>query len=497
MGQLGLNFPGAQAQSPSHIEITQGPPAPETQPSSRVPPGGIEVDVPPPDISVPKFEATNLSVQTEEVTLTSGLMLNLNDCVQMALLNNKEVRARGFDEEAAEWKVKESHPKMVPTFEYDFLSAPAPRDVDNAVESFFTGNLTYLQRGKILFGSPLTTFGKIQLAQVLAGHGLDAEKQKTIQKKNEIILRINKLYFGMLLAKDLRKLLRDAVRHLESEINRRGEGEESENPRNPVDLVRLKLYRFEILTRLSQLEKKDYIAKHAMRIQMGLPRGTDFKLVEGHLRPVDFNLRDFDHYLKSSQKFRPKNRLVDIGLKAKEAEYRLEKRKVAPDIGFGGFFEFGVTTNTIQGLQLTDDFNDPFNFSRAGVGLRIKGKWNPKRHRDKVRQKRAEYFKVAMEKRAADEGLELDIRDAYVDVQQNGKNLENARQAMKTARQYVFLTKTNVDIGVGNKKDHADSLQAYLLSRGRYLEAVFNYNVAVATLQQKAGGVGRVYEETE
>ena len=189
--------------------------------------------------------------------------------------------------------------------------------------------------------------------------------------------------------------------------------------------------------------------------------------------------------------------MLKIGLKAKELEYRLQKREAAPNIGFGGLFEFGFTAQSIQGLQLTDDFNDPFNFTRAGAGLRMDGKFHNKSYQAKTKQKQAEYFKVAMERSVADEGLELDLREAYVNVQQNARNMDNAREAMQTARQYVFLTKSNIDIGVGEKSDYSDALQAYLLSQGRYLEAIMKFNMAVATLEQKVGGVATISPEAE
>jgi outer membrane protein TolC len=91
----------------------------------------------------------------------------------------------------------------------------------------------------------------------------------------------------------------------------------------------------------------------------------------------------------------------------------------------------------------------------------------------------------------------LDLREAYVGLQQNGRNVENAREAMQTARQYVFLTKSNIDIGLGEKKDYSDALQAYLLSQGRYLEAIMKFNMAVATLEQKVGGVATISTEVE
>ncbi|MCC6274044.1 MAG: TolC family protein, partial [Deltaproteobacteria bacterium] len=186
-----------------------------------------------------------------------------------------------------------------------------------------------------------------------------------------------------------------------------------------------------------------------------------------------------------------KNRLLDIGVKASEAQYRLEKRKLAPDIGIGGFYEFGHTVKPISGVDLTDDFNDPFNFNRVGFGLRIKGEINIKSYLAKTRAAQAEYFKNSLNKSIADEGLELDLKESYLGVLQTREAMENGYRAMKLARQYVFLTKTNVDIGVGDKKDYSDALQAYLVSRGRYLESVFNYNVAVATLELKSGGVAQ------
>jgi len=428
------------------------------------------------------------------------LRLGIKDCVQMALLNNREIKAQNYAIDGAEWKLKEAQPKGIPVFEYEFLSAPAPRDVDEAVESFFNGNITYFQKGHIGMGIPLTSFGKIHMAQDLAKSGISAEKEKKIEKQNEVVLNVHKFFYGLLLAKDVDTLLNDALNHMDSEILRRETGSAgprkagakpnpNASPADPVELVKLKLFRYEILKRLGEAHKKAELAREGLRIYMGLKRGTEYSINEEHLEAVNFDLKDFDFYLEQSQKFRPKNRLVDIGLKATENNLRLEKRKIAPDVGIGGFFEFGVTTNSITGLVLTDDFNDPFNFRRLGFGLRIKGELNVNEYRSKVHQAQAEYYKTVVSKSAADDGLILDLKEAYLNVQQGRRDMDNADSAMKLARQYVFVTKTNMDIGVGDKKDYSDALQAYLIARGQYLQTVFEYNVAVATLEDRVGGV--------
>ncbi len=417
-----------------------------------------------------------------------GLQLGVKDCIQMALLNNREIKASDYDIEVAKWKLKEAQPRGLPVFEYEFLSAPAPRNVDEAVKSLFEGDVTFFQKGKIGVGFPLYSFGKINLAQELATAGIEAEKEKKVDKQNDVILKVQKLYYGLLLAGDLLNVLEDADKHMVNEISRReAEGQTTD----PIELVRLKLFRYEIVNRIDEAEKKSFLAKEGLRIQMGLEKGTTFELTDDHLRPVEYDLKDFDTYLEMARKYRPEVQLLQIGLHAKEALHRLEKRKIAPNVGVGGFYEFGRTTNSITGLNLTDDFNNPFNFDRVGFGLRVNGEINVKSYQAKVHQAQAEYFKTAMGKQVADEGLELDLKESYLGVFQSRKRMENNYRAMKLARQFVFLTKTNIDIGVGDKKDYSDALQAYLIARGRYMESVYDYNISVATLKQKVGGVAQ------
>ena len=433
-------------------------------------------------------EKASALLPAPEATMAEGPKLGLSDCVQMALLNNREVRAKDYDIQIAQNKLKEAQPNGIPVLEYDFITFPAPRNADAAVSSFFEGDVTFAQRGRIAMGIPLTSFGKIKIAQELAKQGIAAENEKKVDKQNDVVLKTKQLYYGLLLAKDVRELFTDANNHLENEVARRENGKE---PTDPVDLVRLKLFRFEALNRILDVDKKAALAREGLRIQMGMERGTTFALQDEHLTPVETEIKDFDYYLEMNRKNNPKNRLLDIGLRASEAQYRLEKRKIAPDVGLGGFYEFGRTAKSISGVALTDDFNDPFNFNRVGFGLRIKGDINVKSYLAKTRGAQADYYKNALNKSIADEGLELELKDAYLTVLQTREAMENGYRAMKLARQYVFLTKTNVDIGVGDKKDYSDALQAYLVSRGRYLEAVFNYNVAVATLELRAGGVAQ------
>ncbi len=420
------------------------------------------------------FNETGLPNTNQEI------IVNLDDCIGMALLNNKEIRAADYDVEAASWRLREAKAGGMPVFEYQVDMGPAPTNVDAAIESFFNGDVTLASRFHIELGIPVFTFGKLDLAQNLAKDGIHAEKIKKTQKENEIVVKVKKLYSGILLARDLLRLLKEADMHLTQEINRK---ESSEELADPVEVTKLKLFKFEISKKLYEAEQKESLALEGLRITLGISKNYKFELSDQHLTPVKFNLNEFVQYLEKSRKNNPQEALLQIGVHAKEKQYQLEKRKLAPDIGVGGFFEFGFSVDDIQGLTADDDFNNPFNFTRAAVGVRLKGKFDINGMRSNIKRTQAEYYSATLKKSIAKEGLELSLLKDYEQVSQSQKELKDSEKGRQLARQLVFLTKSNLDVGVGTANDYSDALKQYLIMRGRYLESVYNFNTAVAEFE--------------
>jgi len=411
------------------------------------------------------------------------LLVSLDDCVKMALLNNKEIRASDYDIEAAQWRLREAKAGGMPVVEYSVELGPAPTDIDNALESMFNGNITLASRFRLELGIPVYTFGKLAIAQSLAKDGVQAERVKKEQKENEIVVKVKKLYWGILLARDLIALLKEAEGHLSAEI-RRKESDEKEPP-DPVAITKLKLFRFETSKKLYEAEQKEQLAVEGLRITLGVSKNYSLSILNKHLQPANFNVKEFQSYLTGERKNNPDEKLLNIGLQAKEKQYRLEKRALLPDIGAGGLFEFGVSTDPITGLAADDDFNNPFNFVRAAVGVRLRGKLDINGQVSKIKRTQAEYYSAALKKSIAKEGLELDLRKQFEEVKRAKQELEDSDKGRQLARQLVFLTKSNLDIGIGEPNEYADALKQYLIMRGRYLESTFNYNTTVAELEAK------------
>ncbi|MDO8461554.1 MAG: TolC family protein [Deltaproteobacteria bacterium] len=422
-----------------------------------------------------------LSLPAEEKT--EKLVLGLEECLQRALQSNEELKANDYDKEIAEQKLRELHKIGYPIVDYEYTLAPAPRDADNAVKSFFSGDITVFNKVKIGVGTPLTTFGKLDIGQGLARKGVEAEKLKRVQKKSELVLKVKQLYYGIILSYEFDRLLESATQRVRKEINKR-EGEEEGT--DPSELLKLKLFRHELEKRAEESEKKRMLAREALKIQMGLDRSVSLELKESHLKALPKSLKNFDYYQDQAAKNRPELKLIDLGVQSKEDLYRLEKRKLAPNLGLGAFFEMGRAPG-VTGVQATDDFNNPFNFTRAGIGLQLQGQFDFHGQSAKAHQARSDLRKTEVQRTLAQKGIALDVQEAYLDAQTAWSAVERAEEAGRLSRQLLFLTQSSFDIGVGESKDLVEAVQSFLTTRGQYFEAVYNFNVALAKLDQKRG----------
>ena len=55
------------------------------------------------------------------------------------------------------------------------------------------------------------------------------------------------------------------------------------------------------------------------------------------------------------------------------------------------------------------------------------------------------------------------------------------------ARQMTFLSKMNLDMGIGSNDKYADALKLSLLTRGQYFKAVFDFNIALGEVERRIG----------
>lgn len=427
---------------------------------------------------------TAVWAQAPNAASIPSLRLSLSDCLRLAEENNGKLEASDYAIEGARWQYNEAKALFKPVLEVTDRMAPVPTDAQNAAESFFQGDITFFNSTKVGLGMPIHAFGKLATAKKLANQGIQAAQERKAKDRDEIAFQVKQLYYGILLGTELSRIMGDAVKKIDNHLAK----EETDPEHSPYEIAKLRVFKLELEKGLREAEERSELGFAALRVQMGLPAAQSFRLISQYLEPAGTSLKSMENYLAAAQEARPEMGLIDIGIRAKELEWTLEKRKLAPNVGLGGFFEIGRTVDAVRNLSATDDFNNPFNYTRAGVGMEIKGQFDFHSARAKIKRLQSEYHKATTEASIAREGLLLEVKQAYQEAEQAKENLARAEERKKLARQMLFLSRSNIEIGVGEEQEYTDALQLVLSTRGEYFKAVFDYNIALAKLEWKAGG---------
>lgn len=407
---------------------------------------------------------------------------NLPECTEMAMKNNEEIKASGYDIDIIRGKKIEATKRYIPVVKHSTKLAPVPRDLDNPADSFFSGDISVFGAFRLEAGAPVYTFGRLSTAQALADLGIDLAGLQKVKKSDEVALNMYKLYNGILLARELKSLANEAL----DAINKKITDMEGEENTDQLAILKLKVVLYEVERRLDEAETKESVALATIKTLMGMEDDVDFDIKDKSLQMEKFEIKTLEHFQELSKQTQPEYALLEKGVAAKALKIELDKKEYYPKLILGGFVDVGRSPG-IRGDEDDNAFTNPFNYTKAGVGFDMSGELDFRKIKSQVEQSKADYLKTIAQKRAAFGGLKVDLKKTYLEVLQYRQLVQRAEKEQRAARQIVFLTKSNLEIGLGDKKDYNDALQSYLVFQGRYYEAVFYYNTTVAQLKQKTG----------
>ena len=124
--------------------------------------------------------------------------LNLEECIELAIKNNEQIKAKHYDIEKVLAQKIEATKRYIPVLKYKYNLAPVPQDIDNPFDSIAKGDLSVLNSIKIEVGAPVTTFGRLSLLKQMANLGVDLSRFNKKKKADEVVLNVYKLYQGIL-----------------------------------------------------------------------------------------------------------------------------------------------------------------------------------------------------------------------------------------------------------------------------------------------------------
>lgn len=333
---------------------------------------------------------------------------------------------------------------------------------------------------------PLWTFGKLDAALEAAQQGLESEQAHGQIKRAEVIFQIQKLYYSVLLTRQLSAVLHDMLDTLDKAVAKTQERlDRGSTSTTETDLLKLKIGRSRLNKGVLEVDAATPLALAALARAIGLHDDAPFDVADRKLEPVTAQLEPLDTYLERGLAQRPEWSQVASGVAARAAQVALEKANLYPSFFLSTGLHYAVSSNRTE--QDNPFAADDFNYIRPIGILGLRWDLNFFSQQAKIDQAKADLDQVLAEQRAAASGLRLDIRRSYSDVRQQKETIQSVEQGRKAARGWLILGVSSFDLGIGEPDELFNALGAYSETSSDYFRAVYDYNLAVAALSKAVG----------
>ncbi len=419
------------------------------------------------------------------------VVMTLQECISRAIEVSPEIGESRYEEDVYKSKKMQADSSAYPQIEVLAIAGPSPEAKREYVSPVINTSVGTTING--IFGNveatliqPIYTFGKISSYKIAASSGIEAARAGTAKKTSDIILRTKELYYGLLLAKDIKNLLLEIKDDLVDSIKKAERHIEMDSPwADEVNLFKLRAFLGEVDKRLNETEKGIAIAKDALATSIGLPQGVDFDIFDDSIKPEERLPEEISKYINLSFELRPEFTQLREGLNARRYLIEAEMSNYYPQLFVGVKLSAAGATNR-------EKINNPyimdyFNHSYGAIFLGLKWSIDFGITEGRVREARAEYHKLTEKKRFAESAIPFQVRKAYLDYEESMKNVIETEKAYTNARKWLVASVANFDLGLVDAKEVADAALAYAQMKADNLRYKYNSRISFANLLYATG----------
>jgi len=420
------------------------------------------------------------------------LLLGLPQLIRMAIERSPEIAAAQSELAGAKSDLAQADAAYYPQFDTTALVGPVndtrrplvagTRIIDPSAD-FAVGGFG---RADMTFTQPLYTFGKLSNRRQAAARGVTAVQAGLPKKRAEVALRVKELYYGLVLAQAGIEAAGDAAAYFDEARERMDRLLKAGSPNvMESDLYRIDTYRADTARSRAEALKGVNTAYFALKSLTGLPIGTNFDPVDKMLSAESARLGDLAECIRKALAERPDFRQLEEALQAQKwsVEGAVSDRYPSFFASLAGSFAGAPGRETFHNPY----FPDEFNHAMGGVVAGVLWHFDFGILKARVDKERAAYEKLVHTKAMAELGIPIEVAQQFYEAEEWRAAVDAYDQAASSSRKWIVAALTNFDMGVGTADDMLRGIERYGQSRGKYLEALFGYNMSLARLEYAMG----------
>lgn len=418
----------------------------------------------------------------------------LDDCINMALENNAQIKNGNLDIEIADQIKKEAFTNYFPQISVGGTLFAANRgllqkDIDLSPIGGILGQLgmdpaalgipaslpvELLKNGKMAYATaiqPVFLGGQIVNGNKLAEVGKEVSRLQFRLSENEVRLKTEKYFRQIVSLEEKMKTIKESETQLAS-IYKDVKGAVDAGIAVPNDLLRVELEQQKVASKRLAVENGLRVSKLLLgqHIGMGI---SNFDIVSEAFDNIEPPLRHYVPWEEGLER-RTEAQLLDKGVEASRLEKRIAIGKQMPSVGVGAGYLYHDVLN-----QDTDG-----GVVFAKVSIPISGWWGGSHS---IKQKRLKEQKAINDRQEKRELMAVEIEAKWSSVQEAYSQILLMKKSVDSSIENLRLNRNYYNAGTASLSDLLEAQTFVQLNRDNYTEACTAYYDSLTEYLQATG----------
>lgn len=411
------------------------------------------------------FEAEQVVVGA----VTTNKVITVDDCVKMALEHNPRIASQMMSKDIYKNKIAQAWANYFPTLNLGLSYSKNDMLVTNFKFPMQKYSQYYIPQVGVDW--LLFDFGKTSSQAGVARKTYEAAEDTLQENINDIICQVKTAYYNLLFALQQVSVYEDTVMNYEIHLQQ-AEAYYDIGSKAKIDVSTAKYNLDNAKLGLIQAKNTVKTAYANLNNAMGVPEFTDYNINER----LDSKIYDvkFNDMLEKSYEQRPELLAAKKKVEGSKILIRSTKYAFLPDLsGFGSYSRGGKQPDTDYGYQIGA------KLSYTGTNLYLLKK--------QVDEAKLTYKKDLADLETVRQTVYLQVKQAYIDLQNAQESVPVARSSMMVAKEQYELASGRYKVGMGDAIELKDAETTYRNSQLSYYNTLMQYNIAASNLEKVVG----------
>lgn len=401
------------------------------------------------------------------VSPDQAVELTLPKTVRMALDYNRDIKMAGYDLRSAEYAIKEARAGKMPTISYAFQGNHASKvSLGSSKNSFGNG---------LSLNIPLYTGGQVEGAIAVAKLGKTNAQEEVLRVEQATKLSAIEGYFALLAYEELRDVYHESVDNLQGHLDN-VTAQYNVGTVAKLDVLSSNVSLAEAKTNAVTADNYVANAEASLNNLLGLPLQTQLILAD-HQLPFDPYNITLQEALDYAMKYRPEVLQAAIAVQQAEEQIGIAGAGNKPTVSVGAGQNWSDTS--FPGT----DYNNGWSVN-GGITFKF---FDGGATSAKVAQAKESLLKARESEQQTREAVQLQVKQAYLDIQSAAQKVEATKTSVEEAKESFKIARVRYQAGVGINLDVLDAQLNLNTARTNYIQALYDYNVGIAELEQAMG----------